>query len=107
MVLGVPESVDSPTILVRVRFAALAIGEVPVYTTGSDVHDEVELLVERCVEISLVFPRVVTFGPAAFLPEGLVRSVNIEDNVGWGVEVSRNAVLGSNEAVDVEVICKG
>ena len=85
----------------------MTIGEVPVSTTSSDVHDEVELLVERCIDFALVFPRVVTVGPATFLPEALGGGVDIEHNVIWGVEVGGDAVLGPNETVDVEIISKG
>ena len=69
--VGVPEGVDGVLVEVRPGLAALTVGEVAVRATDSDVEDQIEVLVERSIDILLVGPRVVTGGPSASLPEGL------------------------------------
>ncbi len=102
--VGVPESVDGGGVGVSPGLAALTIGEVAIGATSGDVHEEVELLVEGCVDILLVGPRVVTLGPLSTFPEGLSRGVNIENNVVRGIQIGGDSILGPEETIDVEVI---
>lgn len=81
-------------VIVGPGLATLTIGEVAIGATSSNVHNQVELLVERCIGINLMSPRVIAFAPASLLPEGLCRGIDVEDDVVRGVDVGRDAVLG-------------
>lgn len=69
--IRVPESVDRVWVSIAPGLTALSVWEVAIGTTSSDVHDKEELLVEWCVDLLLVGPRVVSVGPATLLPEAL------------------------------------
>ncbi len=105
--MGVPESIDGSWVKVGPRLAALTVREVAICATSSDVHEEVEFLVEGSVDLLLVSPRVVTLGPATAFPEGLRRGVNIENNVVRGVQIGGDSILGPEETIDMEVISEG
>ena len=79
--LGIVEGVDGSGVHVRPCLAALAIREVAIGATDGHVHEQVELLVEGGVQVSLVSPRVVTAAPATSLPEALAGSVDVENDV--------------------------
>ena len=105
--MRVPEGVRGVRVRVSPGLAALAIGEVPVGATRSNIHDNVELLVEGGVDITLVGPRVVALAPATSFPEGLGGGVNVEDYVVGSIEVSGETILGPEQTVDMEVVRKG
>ena len=84
--------------------AAIAIREVAIGAANSNVEDQEEVLVERSVDVLLVYPRVVTVLPTASLPEGLGGCVDIEDDLVRCIDVSLDAVLGPNQAIDMEIV---
>jgi len=105
--MSVPESVDRGGVGVTPGLAALTVGEVAIGATGSDVHDQVEVLVEGGVDLLLVGPRVIAIGPLTTFPERHLRCVNVENNVVRGVEIGSDSILGPEETIDMEVVSEG
>ena len=101
---AVPKCVHTVRVGVAPGLAALAIREVAIRSTDSNVEDQEEVLVERCIDILLVYPRVVTVLPTASLPEGLGGCINIEDDLVRCVDVGLDAVLGPEQAIDMEIV---
>jgi hypothetical protein len=102
VVSGIPESVDSVSLSVGPWLSTLAVWEVFVSTTNSNVEDQIELLVKRSTLVGLVLPWIVV----SFVKFTLGKHVFVELEVQHFFAIDRcDDVVGSPvEAVDMEVI---
>jgi hypothetical protein len=101
----VVEPVLSVVISVGPWLAAIAVTEEAVCASDSDVHDQVELLVEWSI-VTAAVPWVLT-AEVTSLVEALTMHVDIEDNVVWVVDVGVESLVSPDQAVGVHVVSKG
>lgn len=113
MILGVPEVALGILAVIDPWLSALAVLEPSVGTSDGDVHDEVEFLVERCVEAVGIAPWVgndsaigVTLGESSALEKWLVE-VAIENLKEEGIDIGEDVLLGPLQTEGVLLRGKG